>query len=133
MLRVVAHQEDSFSEEAKLTLGLLGVLIETQPDVVTAILQDNNIVVSKQAGAKELTRKLLYLIENSNSAVRLQIARGTASILPKQQEYQNFNQPSQGGPDVTVGADPVSHHVRSKVPPNYEPKCTTTASHRWLP
>ena len=107
MLRVVAHQEAEFTEDANLAFGLLGVLIETQPEAVAILLQQHNIVVSQQAGPKELSNKLLYLIEHSNASTRWQIAKAVANILP-QQEFENFNQSNAEGPNLTVGADPVS-------------------------
>ena len=107
MLRLVAHQEAEFTEDANLAFELLGALIETKPEAVATLLHQHNIVVSKQPGPKELTRKLLYLIEHSNASTRWQIAKAIANILP-QQEYENFNQSNAEGPNLTVGADPVS-------------------------
>lgn len=114
MVRIVNNEpaQKELTEEAKITLGLLGVVIADHPEKVRKLLRDFGIETREKPTSRELTAKVLYGIEKKGEKFKLELAKVIAGKLPKPDNYDSFSAEDAAGmmdgANVTVGSDPVS-------------------------
>lgn len=98
MVRIVNNEpaQRELTEEAKITLGLLGVVIADHPEKVRKLLRDFGIETREKPTGRELTHKVLYAIDKKGSKFHLELAQLIAEKLP------NKGQPAQTGEDGYV-------------------------------
>lgn len=114
MVRIVTNEPvtEGLTEEAKITLGLLGVVIADHPEKVRKLLRDFGIETREKPTSRELTAKVFYGIEKQGKRFSVELAKVIADKLPKPVNYDSFNAEDAAGAvegaNITVGSDPVS-------------------------
>ncbi|MCB9448685.1 MAG: hypothetical protein H6585_10110 [Flavobacteriales bacterium] len=103
----------TFSTKDKTTLALIGVLIAESPEKVKRFLNAYGIQTSEKPKPDELSNKILYAIGKNSKQFNYELARLiTRQVIPidgqDSFDFSAFNGDEGGGPNVTVGVDPVS-------------------------
>jgi len=97
MVRIVNNEpaQKELTEEAKITLGLLGVVIADHPEKVRKLLRDFGIETREKPTGRELTHKVLYAIDKKGSRFHLELAQLIADKLPSQGKTNSSGKQSQ--------------------------------------
>lgn len=87
------------TEEGKITLGLLGVVIADHPERIRKLLREFGIDTSNNPTGRELTNKVIYGIDTRGSEFHLELAKVLSAKLPKEDGYDSYEGEDYGDED----------------------------------
>ena len=105
MVRIVNNDPvpKELTEEANITLGLLGVVIADHPEKIRKLLREFGIETRSKPSARELTQKVLFGIETKGKAFHFELAKIISERLPNQDGYDAYEDEAGSAPQQEDG------------------------------
>ena len=101
---MAGNKNQRLSNEAEITLGLLGIIIADHPERIRKLLREFGLDTSYQPTGRELTNKVIHAIATRERSFHLALAKILSERLPNEEEYDAYDEEEDSYVDLIMGA-----------------------------